>query len=247
MALTASWQDTGLSDDPPAGRAARQRAFAAARRHSGLVRILRVLLPVAAILAVAGFFIKAHLAFPGDLDLSAASLSVTPKAIIMDRPHLNGFDKKRREYSLMADRAIQPLANPQQVRLENIQAKLAGAGQGATDITAEAGDYDHTKRTLKLLGQIMLNSADGYRLRMNGARVDFNANTMASDSPISVGYADDEITGDKLSVSDGGNVIVIEGHVRTKLMPPKRPAAAAAAPGPAAQPATTPAVAAPSE
>lgn len=228
MALSASWQDTGGYPHAPAGRPARRRAFAAARRHSRRVGLLRVLLPLAGVLAVAGFVVKTHFALPGDLDLTAASLSVTRNSIIMDRPHLTGFDGDRREYSLLADRAIQPLSSPGQVRLEDIEAKVSAAGQGPTSITAEAGDYDHEKSTLQLLGAIAVDSAEGYRLRMSGANVDFGAETMASENPVSIGYADSEITGQKLSVSDGGKLIVIEGNVRTVLMPPKRAAAPAA-------------------
>lgn len=229
MALSASWQDTDGYPHAPAGRLARRRAFAAARRHSRRVVLLRVLLPIAGVLAIAGFVAKTHFALPGDVDLTAASLSVTRNSIIMDRPHLTGFDGDRREYSLLADRAIQPLSSPGQVRLEDIEAKVSAAGQGPTSITAEAGDYDHEKSTLQLLGAIAVDSAEGYRLRMSGANVDFGAETMASDNPVSIGYADSEITGQRLSVSDGGKLIVIEGNVRTVLMPPKRVAAPPAA------------------
>ncbi|MEA3047408.1 MAG: pyruvate dehydrogenase component beta subunit [Sphingomonadales bacterium] len=238
MAVSASWQDAGAYLHAPADRLARRRAFVAARRHSRRVGLLRLALPVAGILAIAGFVVKAHLGLPGDADLSAASLSVTRNAIIMDRPHLTGFDRNRREYSLFDDRAIQPLTRPGQVRLENIEAKVAPAGQGATKITAEAGDYDHEKRTLQLLGAIAVNSADGYRLHMNGAKVDFGASTMVSDNPVSIGYADSEITGRRLSVAGGGKLIVIEGDVRTTVMPPKRAAAPVAA---AAKPEKAPA------
>ena len=228
MALSASWQDTGAYPRAPAGRLQRRRAFAKARRHSRSVALLRVLLPVAGLLAVAGFVVKTHFSLPGDIDLTAANLSVTRNSIIMDRPHLTGFDGDRREYSLLADRAIQPLSSPGQVRLEDIEAKLSAAGQGPTSITAEAGDYNHENSTLQLLGAIAVDSAEGYRLRMSGASVDFGAETMASDKPVSIGYADSEITGERMSVTDGGNVIVIEGNVRTVLMPPKRAAASAA-------------------
>jgi lipopolysaccharide export system protein LptC len=230
MPPSASWQVTELFQHAPAGREARRRAFARARRHSRRVVLLRVLLPLAGLLAVAGFVVKARLAFPGDADLSAASLSVTRNSIIMDHPHLTGFGGDSRGYSLSADRAIQPLATPGQVRLEEIKATVTPPGQGATNITAEAGDYDHGKSTLQLLGAIGVDSAEGYRLRMSGAQVDFGAGTMQTDAPVSIGYADSTITGKRMSVSAGGKVIVIEGDVRTVLMPPKRPAALPAAP-----------------
>src|SRR6185503_9325919 len=91
MVLSASLQDTGAFVHAPAGREARRRAFARARRHSRRVVLLRLLLPVGGLVAVAVFVVKAHLGLPGDLDLSAASLSVTKNSIIMNHPHLTGF------------------------------------------------------------------------------------------------------------------------------------------------------------
>lgn len=227
MAITASWQDTGAHPLAPAGGAKRRRAFAAARRHTRVVRLLRVLLPVAGLMALAGFLVKAHLEFPGNIDLTAASMSVTKNSIIMDEPHLTGFGGNGREYSLLADRAVQPLTNPGQVRLESIEAKVTGS-EGPTSITAEAGDYDHQKRTLQLLGAIAVNSAEGYRLRMTDAYVDFGAGTMVSENPVAIGYADSEVTGSRLAASEDGKLIVIEGGVRTVIMPPKRAAATTA-------------------
>ena len=229
MAITASWQDTGAHPLAPAGGSMRRPAFAAARRHTRAVRVLRALLPVAGLLALGGFVVKAHFELPGNLDLTAASMSVTRNSIIMDRPHLTGFDGDSREYSLLADRAIQPLTNPGQVRLESIEAKVSGE-EGATSITAEAGEYDHQKSTLQLLGAIAVNSAEGYVLRMTDAYVDFGAGTLVSEHPIAIGYGASEVTGGNLAASDGGNLIVIEGGVRTVIMPPKSDAAATATP-----------------
>lgn len=219
MALYAASQDAGtaVTVEPE-----RHRLFAAVRRHSRLVRLMRVVLPIASVLAVAGFFVKVHFSFPVDLDLSSARLSVTRNAVIMEGPHLTGFDGESREYSMSAKRAIQPLTSPQQVRLEEIEAKVTETEQGSTTIAAEAGEYDHKRRTMSLLGSVLIDSAEGYRLQMAGADVDFNAQTMHSDRPIVIGYGDSEIAGDRLLVSDGGKRIVIEGRVRTILMPPKR-------------------------
>lgn len=215
MAFSASWQLA------PADGGGRLRAFRAARRHSRIVRILRVALPLAGFAAVAGFVVVARLALPGNLDLGAAQLSVTKNSIIMDRPHLTGFDRHHREYSLSASRAIQPLTNPMAVRLEDLQATVESAAGASTTIKAEAGDYDHNKNTLKLLGPITIDSSEGYLLRMTDADVNFTAGTLASSNDVTIGYGGSHITGKSLAVSDGGKVIVVEGDVRTTVVPPK--------------------------
>jgi len=225
MAITASWQSAAARD-------ARLGVFATARRHTRVVRVLRVLLPLLGVGIVAGFAVATQLRLPAGLDLDAARLSVTRNSIIMDRPHLTGFDRNHREYSVAATRAIQPFSNPGQVRLEDLEAKIESATGTVTTITAEAGDYDHNKRTLQLFGTIAADSAEGYTLRLTDADIDLDAGTLVTENPVVVGYGDSQVSGKRLSVGEGGKVIVLEGDVKTILMPPKRAAAAAPTPQP---------------
>lgn len=222
MAISASWQDTSPRA-PRRQRAPNRRgAFAAARRHSRLVRVLRILLPGGTIFVIAVFLMLTRLSLPGDIDLTSGRLSVTRNSIIMDSPRITGFDRDGRQFFLNADRAVQALANPDQVRLEAIEAKVIAAGHGATTITAESGDYDHGDSTLDLHGEIVLNSEEGYAVRMRDADVDFTRGTLTSPNPVSIGYQGSEITGQRFSVSQGGKVLAFDGGVRTTLMPPKR-------------------------
>jgi lipopolysaccharide export system protein LptC len=228
-----AWRKAGPPPLSSFERHRRQQIFAAARRHSRLVRRMRVLLPVAGLAIVVGLALFTRIGLPGDLDLSAARLSVTRNSIIMDNPHITGFDEDKREYTVSADRAVQPLLNPQKVRLEAINAKVTVADQGTATIAAESGDYDNTTGKLVLNGAIAMNSSQGYVLGMTGADIDLKTGTMSSQSPVSVGYQDSSTTGNSLSVTEGGNRIVLEGGVRTTLMPPRRPGPG---PGPAGPP-----------
>ncbi len=233
MALSASWQTPAALHAGLADRHERQRAFQAARRHSRLVRRLRVVLPTAGLLVIVAFVAATHLALPESLDLSVARLSVTRNSIIMDKPHITGFDADKREYAVTADRAIQALTNPSAVRLENIAATVKVAGQGTALISADSGDFDNQESTLKLFGGIAVDSSQGYSLRMSDADIDLRAGTMTSANPVTVGYEDSTTTGGSISVSGGGQVIVLGGGVRTTLMPPKSAPTPAAAQSPA--------------
>jgi lipopolysaccharide export system protein LptC len=222
MAVSASFAHSAPSAGPLVERHRRQLAFQVARRHSRLVRRLRVLLPVGGALIVLAMVVSTRFALPVPLDLSLAKLSVTRNSIIMDNPHLTGFDRDRREYSVRADRAVQALTNPDAVRLESISATVKVAGQGEATITAGAGDYDNSTSALRLHGGIEVDSSEGYALRMQDASVDLRGGTMSSPNPVSVRYQDSETTGRSISVTGGGRIIVLEGSVRTTLMPPKR-------------------------
>jgi lipopolysaccharide export system protein LptC len=222
MTYPAAWQDAGA----PVSSTARRKAFAAALRHSRTVRWLRILLPLAGAIGVAAFFVLTQLGLPIALDLSAARLSVTPNAVIMEQPNISGFDGDGHEYTVRADRAIQPLATPDRVRLETIRATLSAPGQGPTTVSADSGQYDHQKRTLRLEGGIAVHSAEGYALHMTDVDIDFRAGSMRSSNPVTVTYADGEITGQRFLATDGGRRLLFDGGVRTVVMPPKRDAAA---------------------
>jgi lipopolysaccharide export system protein LptC len=145
----------------------------------------------------------------------------------MEQPHLTGFDGEQREYSIAAERAVQSLTNPDQVRLEAIKATIEVADQGVTAITAGSGHYDHAARKLRLEGKVSVDSAEGYGLRMSDVDIDFVGGTMQSANPVTVFYADAEITGQRFSATERGRRILFEGGVRTTIMPPKRNAAGA--------------------
>ena len=222
MALSEPWQDAAAPPRPVSDRQRRRRAFQAARRHSRLVRHLRILLPVTGACVVLAFFVVTRLSLPESLDLSAARLSVTPSAIIMERPHLKGFDKRNQEYSVVAERAVQAMGNPNVVRLEKIAATLGSDGTGQTQINAESGDYDRAAGTLKLHGAIAVDSTDGYSVTMTDADIDLDAGTLASSNPTTLVQGTHTTTGNRLSVTDDGKVIRLEGGVRTTFLPGKR-------------------------
>lgn len=228
MAVSASWQTPAAASRGASDRQRRRRAFQAARRHSRWVRRLRILLPSAGGLAVLAFAGIAQFKLPENLDLSAARLSVTPSSIIMDRPHLKGFDEKNQEYSVQADRAVQALANPNAVSLEKIIATIGKAGKVGATITAESGDYDRGKSTMQLHGAISVDSPEGYSVRMTDADIDLGAGTMVSPNPVTVTYGRHKTTGKTIAVAGGGDSIILQGDVRTTLIPEKRAPASAA-------------------
>ena len=61
---------------------------------------------------------------------------------------------------------------------------------------------------------------------LQDADIDLEAGTLVSGNPVSITYEDSETSGSRLEVTEGGQRIVIEGSVRTRLMPPKRAGAA---------------------
>jgi len=213
MAVTTGYLD---------GAAERNTAFASAERHSRLVAILRKALPFAGIAALLAFVVAARLSAPGGPDFTVARTTIERNAIVMDHPVLTGYDTDNRKYRVSADRAVQNLTSPEQVRLEGIRAEVTVEGRGGAVVTAKGGDYDNTRGSLALYGGLALDSEDGVRVRMKNADIDFGNGALATKNPVTIIYRDMETSADAMTASDGGNVIVLSGRVQTRLMPPKR-------------------------
>jgi len=123
---------TSLSEDE------RARAFRAARRHSILVKVLRVCLPIAAVGVVSLFFIPTQLSF--EIDGATASLdgvAIESGNLKMVNPTLSGVHDDYGRYDIRADTATQKVETPNKVVLQDISGTLVSPED---DITRLSGD-----------------------------------------------------------------------------------------------------------
>ncbi len=225
MAVTAEYSHGQGSHHQPAvdGQRARQAAFRIGRRHTWLVRFLRFALPVAALAFLASFFISPKLVLPEGFDYSIAKTTIGRDGITMEKPTVTGTDGANRKYTLSADRAVQNLTEPDKVHLDNILAEIRVPGRGPVEIAAGSGDFDNGAGALNLMGGIVANSPDGYTLRFEDAEFDFDQQSMKTGKSVEIIIQDSTTTGDSMRAAEGGQVLIIEGNVRTTMMPPNRP------------------------
>jgi len=90
--------------------------FAVASRHSRMVRVLRVAVPAAVILAMAAIitvsiFNPFRMLLP-KLPVDIGNLVVSGSRITMESPHLSGYTPDQRPYEVWAKTATQDVAAP---------------------------------------------------------------------------------------------------------------------------------------
>ncbi|MGZ3352999.1 MAG: LPS export ABC transporter periplasmic protein LptC, partial [Xanthobacteraceae bacterium] len=105
----------------PAYQAGMEARFAVAARHSRMVRILRVAVPAAVALAMAGIiavsvFNPFRMLLP-KLPVDMDNLVVSGTKITMESPHLSGYTPDRRPYEVWAKTATQDVTDPDHVDL----------------------------------------------------------------------------------------------------------------------------------
>jgi lipopolysaccharide export system protein LptC len=197
----------------------RAAAFAAAARHSKLVRFLRVAILVGAASAIAILAIIAIFDPFGRLtvDASVAGLGLDGTKVMMERPKLAGFRKDGRPYVVTADRAMQDVLHPTIVELRGINAEVGIAGSGASKVTADAGVYDTTNEHMEISRNVHVKS-EQYDVRLQSASIDFKAGIYVSHEPVNVVTSGGTtIDADQVSATDNGKQLTFEGHVRSVL------------------------------
>ncbi|TAH68842.1 MAG: LPS export ABC transporter periplasmic protein LptC [Rhodopseudomonas palustris] len=190
--------------------------FAAAARHSRLVRTLRVAVPaavavaMAAIIAVSVFNPFRLLA---KLPIDPGRLVVSGTKVTMESPHLSGFTPDGRPYELWAKAATQDLTRPDQVDLSTLRAKLLTEDQSTVMIDARNGVFDTKSQLLQLRKDVYLLATSGYEAWLTQALVDLGKGTISSDEPVDVKWQGGTLRGQKLRITERGDLVRFDGGV----------------------------------
>ena len=198
------------------GRGDTERAFAAARRHSRLVRILRIVVPTGVSLGLAVVVLITYLnplRMLAKLPINVDNLVVSGTKVTMEQPRLSGFTSDARAYELTADTAAQDMTKPDMVELRNIRAKVEMQDKSTMELNAATGLYDAKAETLKLNRDIILNSSTGYQGRLSEAVVDIRKGNVVSEHPVEVRLLQGTLNANRLDIFDSGEVIRFHGGV----------------------------------
>jgi lipopolysaccharide export system protein LptC len=213
----------------PAYSTGMEARFAAAARHSRMVRLLRVAVPATVLLAMTGivvvsvfnpFRINGLVKLPVDI----SNLVVSGTKITMETPHLAGFSTDQRPYEVWAKAAIQDLADPDHVELRTLRAKVQMEDKSTVTLDARTGFFDSKQQMLDLRKDIFLQSSTGYEARMSQAYVDINKGTVTSDEHVDVKLLNGTLTADRLRIINSGEIVRFEGNVVMNLVMESPPA-----------------------
>ena len=227
----------------PAYSTGMEARFAAAARHSRMVRLLRVAVPATVLLALASIVLIQVFVnpFPRGMNLPVdiSNLVVSGTKITMETPHLAGFSTDQRPYEVWAKAAIQDLANPDHVELRTLRAKVQMEDKSTVTMDARTGFFDSKQQMLDLRKDIFLQSSTGYEAKLSQAYIDINKGTVTSDEPVDVKLLNGTLTADKLRIINSGEIVRFEGNVVMNLVM-ETPPAPEPEPEPAPPPKTRP-------
>ena len=197
--------------------------FRAAARHSRMVRILRVAVPAAVILAMTSIiavsiFNPFRMLMP-KLPLDMDNLVVSGTKITMEAPHLSGYTPDQRPYEMWAKTAVQDVTDADHVELNKLRTKLLMQDGSTIFLDSLTGLFDNKAQTLDLHKDIHLTTTTGYEAWLSQAHVDMVKNTVDSDEHVDVKLTNGTLSSDRLRIVNGGetNYIVATTGVYMSL------------------------------
>ena len=186
------------------------RRFRAAARHSRLVRLLRIGLPVAAIL---GCVVLAAISWFNPLrmltrlPISIGDVVVSGTKIKMENPKLSGFTRDSRRYDVAAGAAAQDLTRPGVIELQEISAMLEMQEKNPLRLVAQSGLFDTKKEQLTLDRDIVVTASNGYEGYLEEAVIDTKNGNVVSEKPVQLKMLNGTVKGNRFELLNSGDVI----------------------------------------
>lgn len=194
-------------------------AYRDALFHSARVRRLKVLLPVAALIIslifIAVSVVRAYL--PENIQIEGAKIE--DGKVVMERPAIAGRNSAGINYSMLAEKALQDIKNPNMITLKTIKASMPVNNDVIAHVTARSADFDRTADTLKLTEPFTILMDNGLRAEFQTAFLDVKGGNLSSQDPVAIFKAGTSVVAQSLKMTDKGSVIEFDGQVRMHIDP----------------------------
>ncbi len=161
----------------------RRRAY----RHSIIVKILKIVLPLSGLVVVAAYSLSIMKATGWGKAMIALELpTIIPDNIPMENPHYNGYTKDGGQYWFTSKTAHQDLKNMANITLDEITGEMTDAQKSKTHMVATRGLFNNKTNILELYDSVDVNADNGLKSHLTRATVHTKENIITSDEPVVV-------------------------------------------------------------
>ncbi len=196
-----------------------EATFARERRHSRLIRFLRIALPGAAVLMIAVLMARTVFTSITGISIDLAGTMLQGGKLVMDGPQMSGFTEENRRYELRAERAIQDIRETDSVDLEVLKARLPVGVEDWADVDAETATLYRADGKLLITSPTLITTTDGLKARLQRAEVVTASGEIRGTESVEVDTGGLKVTSDQLTVKDRGALMVFENNVKMTIQP----------------------------
>ncbi|MCB1471402.1 MAG: LPS export ABC transporter periplasmic protein LptC [Rhodobiaceae bacterium] len=219
----------------PARAPGRERLFRAARRHTSLVRVLRVALPLASVLAAAALSVSTFSFKLPEGTFNIDGIGLDGSTVVMDSPKLSGYRAGKGTYLIEAEKAEQDIHATNIVNLSGLDGKLTQEDGRWASLRAGSGQLDTKTQSLMLRDRIVVRADGGYRALLDDAAVDMKAGSVVTEKPVKVDMLNGSLVADTMTITESGRTMAFDGRVKLRVIlgVPSGPLPGSEAPAPA--------------
>ncbi len=208
----------------------RASAFAKARRHTILVNVLRLTLPISGVAMIVGYglYMQRAISFNwAGKKIEVTGISISQEALVAHNPRYTGFDKQGGEFEVRAATAQQDNSMKGIVRLKTIDGKLLDASRQVTTLKSPRGTLDSNTNILELYDRIDVASQNGMTANLTQATIYTKESRIVSNEPVTVRMPSGTIHGKAMTIEQKLKQVLFTGGVVAHLEAPPRPDAVA--------------------
>ena len=196
----------------------RARAFRAALRHSRRVRVLRILLPIAALATSGLYFLPSQIKIKTDAGtLTIKSFDPSKDGLKMTNPRFSGVNEKFGRYDIQAKTAIQNVKQLEFVTLNEITGNLTSASEQKTLLNAPTGLFHTKKKELIFDKGVEITGEAGIYAKLKTATAYFQEHILMSADPVEMSYHGSTIKAMGMTAHTSESRIVFTGDVQVHL------------------------------
>ena len=207
----------------------RRKAMRQARRHTWLVRLLKVVLPsiVVVLIASYGLFMQRTISIStGDGELKFKTENVTLESLsrpTMRNASYEGFNQKDgSSYVIKARQAVTDLIGNKPIDLFGISGNLLQKDGVRTVIKAVEGNFDRKSGRLVLTKGIDVESTNGMAAKLSDAEILTKEGTIRTNNPVAVRFPAGTLNGNKMLVRQKQREVIFSNGVIARLVPQKK-------------------------
>lgn len=187
------------------------------KRHSNMVRGMRLLLPIAA-LAV----IVVIMAWKSDNNPVTAvpREQISPQTVSQNElinPKFQSQDNSGQPYSITANKATQNAEDMNTLLLQKPVADMTLKSGGAVKVTATNGQYKQEQKGLALDGNVTVHHNSGYEIQTEKMNVDVTGQIITSDTPVTGHGPQADISATGLNVNGDSKIVIFNGPAKLIL------------------------------
>lgn len=209
----------------------RARLISASRRHTAIVRTLRIILPLLILcgFSVYGLILTNAFKMSAAARLSYGKIEVTASDLKMKNPVYYGVTSDRGKYEVHAREAAVDFAMTGPVKLEAIDGEMLQANGVKTILKATRGAFDNKKGELELFDGIDVDATNGMRAQLDRALVYTKDHRVISRDPIRAEMPTGTLTANSMDFSTDKRIGLFRGNVNLRLV--QTPTATGTRPG----------------